>query len=487
MSKLLFWLAFYFLFHSIFSRQSSHFTKTTSFLSFPLHRSSNSSSSTPLENIENIEYLATVAFGSQAKSFSLLIDTGSADIYIPSSSNEFCLDFNKELSQYSDQIFPLYDCGSSETCVETNQTIVLAYDDGVVVTRVVWDEVAIGSDLKVNNQSFLLAENMEGNFDCAGIWGLGYPNLAQNQNPGIIANLLKAGEIDHYMFGLFLTSNSSDGSKLIIGGVDDSLIRDPDDIAYFPFIEDISYSISLNSFILDGTFELDMGIVTTALPDSGNSEITFPSKVIDQIKDYLNNQKNMSCSFVIEEGAEDYSMLVCEVNLYSGKFPNISIGFNGTFIELEPEDYIEDCLIFDNLTSLCETNLERSLIDYEIILGDAFLQSFYSIFDLENNRLGLTRNTINNTIKIIPISNLDFPFLLETSTSKTTANSIITKEFDWKAVATVSGLLGLLPIVAFTSYFMRRNKKINEGQSHMILGVAFITIIIALNLVVTLI
>ena len=64
---------------------------------------------------------------------------------------------------------------------------------------------------------------------------------------------------------------------------------------------------------------------------------------------------------------------------------------------------------------------------------------------------------------------------------------MIAREFDWKAVATVSGLLGLLPIVAFTSYFMRRNKRINEGQSQMILGVAFIAIIIAVNLVVTLI
>ena len=485
MSKLLFLLAFYFIFPIIFSRQSSHFTKNTSFLSFELIRSTNSSTSTSLQNIENIEYLATVAFGSQAQSFSLLIDTGSADIYIPSASNEFCLELNQELSEFSVSTYPLYDCGSSETCVETNQTIVLSYDDGVVVTRVVWDEVAIGSDLKVNNQSFLLAESMEGNFDCAGIWGLGYPNLAQNRNPGIIANLLEAGEIEHYMFGLFLTSNESDGSRLIIGGVDDSLIKDPDDIGYFPFIEDISYSISINSFFLDGTFELDMGSVTTALPDSGNSEITFPSQVIDQIKDYLNNQKNMSCSFIVEEGAEDYAMLVCEVSLYSGKFPNISIGFNGTVIELEPEDYIEDCLMFDNLTCLCETNLESSLIDSEILLGDAFLQSFYSIFDLENNRLGLTRNTINNTIKIIPISSLDisFPNILETSTS----NIVIAREFDWKAVATVSGLLGLLPIVAFTSYFMRRNKRINEGQSQMILGVAFIAIIIAVNLVVTLI
>jgi len=399
----------------------------------------------------------------------------------------FCDELNKEMIDFSEPTYALYDCSDSSTCIETNEEIVLNYDDGTVWTEVVWDQVVVGSNLQIKNQSFLLAENMEGNFDCYGIWGLGFPDLAQNTHPGIIASLMKENEIDHYIFGLFLTSNASNGSLLIIGGIDTSLMRDPDNIAYFPFISNISYSISIGSLTLNDDFEVDLSGVIAALPDSGNSEITFPSVVIEQIADFLNNKQNMTCFFMVEEGAEDYSMLLCEVNLDSGRFPTISIGLNGTKISLEPEDYIEECVVFNNGSCICVTNLERSNIDFEILLGDAFLQSFYSVFDLENNTLGLARNVINNTIFIMNASDLSFQeSFLETTTSITT-NIEGSKEFDWKVMLVVSSLLALLPMVAFTSHFMKKKEKINESQSQTIMGIAFIGIILTINMVISMI
>lgn len=38
------------------------------------------------------------------------------------------------------------------------------------------------------------------------------------------------------------------------------------------------------------------------------------------------------------------------------------------------------------------TKIERSDIDSFIILGDAFLQSFYTIFDLDNKKIGFAHN-----------------------------------------------------------------------------------------------
>ena len=42
--------------------------------------------------------------------------------------------------------------------------------------------------------------------------------------------------------------------------------------------------------------------------------------------------------------------------------------------------------------ALCSLKLENSDIDDVIILGDAFLEVYYTIFDLEKKRLGFIRN-----------------------------------------------------------------------------------------------
>lgn len=57
-------------------------------------------------------------------------------------------------------------------------------------------------------------------------------------------------------------------------------------------------------------------------------------------------------------------------------------------LELNPEEYIYckpqtmlACHILNESQSKCYTKLERSQQDDILILGDAFLQSYYAVFD----------------------------------------------------------------------------------------------------------
>ena len=360
----------------------------------------------------------------------------------------------------------------------------LSYSDGTVFTEAVWDQVTISSELSIKNQSFLLDYQTVGNFECYGIWGLGFPNLAVNGNPGLLQGLMKENQIESYIFGLYLTANET-GSILIIGGVDESLLSNPDEIAYFPFVSDESYSISIDTLTLNST-DIDLGGVTLALVDSGNSLITFPAQITDQFIEYWNENMNVSCYYLVEDSSPSYSMILCLVNIDSMKFPELTIGLQGQSITLQPEDYIDECDILVNNSAICYMNLEKSTGDSEIILGDALLRSFYSIFDLDNNTLGLSRNINNNTIKVISETQFSSVNLLEGNAVVTEVSAgKKTKEFSWKVLATVSGFLMLFPLIYFSSYLLRRKEIIDENQNYTILGVSFLVIIISINLFIT--
>lgn len=452
---------------------SQHFShKSSNSSSLPLVR--RNSSETLLRNIEDVYYEATLYIGTPAKAFPVIIDTGSADLFVMSAENTYCEQQNSLISQETRSnvsAYALFDCENSSSCVQTSQTITLSYDDGEVLAEIVWDRVRISQELSVQNQSFLLATQIIGNFDCIGLLGLGFPSLAKNKNPVFIESLYETGQISQYLFGLYLTSeDSAETSRLIIGEIDYSLIQAGENLTYFPFVSTNSYEISIDSLMLNGT-SIDLGPVGTALPDSGNSEITLPRKIAEEIVEFLNEAAKMQCFLEVELSATDYSMLVCEIFENSTKFPDISIGLQGKTIVLQPEDYVDECFFAENGALLCSTDLESSEIDGEIILGDAFLQSFYSVFDLENEKLGLARNKKENSIKLTANSSV----LLSVSVS--TAG----KTFDWKVYWILMGLLLLLPVIYISGEVMNRRKIISENQNSVILGVGFLVVIISIN------
>lgn len=464
----------------LISCKAPHFTykKSEKMISFSLTRKE--FYDTSLENIENVEYQTVIYAGSPAQASNVIIDTGSADLYLPSTENDYCVEIVEE--EGSDESYTLFNCSASRTCTSTTESILIGYDDGDVFTNIVWDRISLGSNLVVSNQSFLLAYEMIGNFDCYGLWGLGPPLLAENPNRGFLENLYYHKKIAHYLFGLFLTDDTSgEESKLIIGGIDDSLLSSSEDLVYFPFLTKSSYHIEFDSLMLNDE-KIDLENINTALPDSGNSELTIPSKIAIKIRDYLNSDFNMTCYYEVESSATDYSMLSCLLSLESKKFPNISLGLKGVNITLQPEDYLDECELLNNGSLLCSTNLESSNADDEIILGDAFLRNFYSIFDLENWKLGLGKSKTNSTIKLTQSSK---KMILDEEV--VTVNALETRNYGWKVYLTISGFLIILPLIYLSGFILNRRKIIDDDQTSKFLGLGFFVVIIGINFFISII
>ena len=69
---------------------------------------------------------------------------------------------------------------------------------------------------------------------------------------------------------------------------------------------------------------------------------------------------------------------------------------------MKPEDYIYFCKFNSELdTYSCLTKLEACFSEEAIVvLGDGFMQTFYTIFDKENQKIGIVRSKNVNKISL---------------------------------------------------------------------------------------
>jgi hypothetical protein len=126
-----------------------------------------------------------------------------------------------------------------------------------------------------------------------------------------------------------------------------------------------------------------------AILDSGNSYFNLPGAVYDDIYSKILN--NTSCT------QDEYTNLICkcpgyEPHKWDRIFPRLATSFDGTRYEIPAQSYImpqsnEECIV------------ELHKMDEEYwniyIFGLTFMENYYSVYDMENNRVGLALSNHN--------------------------------------------------------------------------------------------
>ncbi|KAI9015833.1 aspartic peptidase domain-containing protein [Phycomyces nitens] len=210
-------------------------------------------SETPLYNDDGSQYLVQLSVGSPEQNFTVTLDTGSADLWIPS-------------AQCPQNTCPYtrFDQSASTTFKSLNQAFSITYGIGDVNGTFASDTVTIGG-IQVSNQQFGLASStsniltnpttigvssqssssgsdLGSNSDTVGngILGMGFPQLTTSANNDgvayypLIFNLIDQKKITDPIFSIYMNTASSAGwaGELIIGGVDSS--KYTGDIVYLP-------------------------------------------------------------------------------------------------------------------------------------------------------------------------------------------------------------------------------------------------------------
>ncbi|XP_050335421.1 lysosomal aspartic protease-like [Bactrocera neohumeralis] len=315
------------------------------------------SATVELENEYNFSYYGKITIGTPAQDFLVLFDTGSSNLWVPSSScsssDEACQNHNK------------YTSSASSTYVKNGESFSIEYGSGSLSGFLSEDTVSVGG-LSIKKQVFAEATAEPGDtfvdspFD--GILGMAFQSIAVNNVVPPFYNLYSQGLVSENLFSFYLASagTSSQGGQLILGGSDSSLYQGS--LTYVSLSEETYWQFSLGGATMNGQVLCSSGC--QAIADTGTSLLVAPYSAYNAFVNIVDpdGDSTVSCSSV-------------------DSLPDIDFVIGGVTFSVPASKYI---LNEDDQCSLAVSYIGTDFW----ILGDIFLDLYYAEFDLGNSRIG---------------------------------------------------------------------------------------------------
>ncbi|GLU23334.1 hypothetical protein SLE2022_393510 [Rubroshorea leprosula] len=250
-----------------------------------------------LKNYMDAQYFGEIGVGTPQQKFTVIFDTGSSNLWVPSSKCYFsvaCFFHSK------------YKASESSTYKKNGQSASIQYGTGAISGFFSYDNVAVG-DLVVKDQEFIEATREPGltflaaKFD--GILGLGFQEISVGNSVPLWYNMMKQGLIREPVFSFWLNRNTEEeeGGEIVFGGVDPSHYKGQH--TYVPVTQ-------------KGYWQFDMGDVLigdkptgycsggcAAIADSGTSLLAGPTTIITMINQAIGASGVVSqeCKAVVQQ------------------------------------------------------------------------------------------------------------------------------------------------------------------------------------------
>ena len=271
---------------------------------------------------------------------------------------------------------------SSPSYANLNRSITLSYGQGKATGDLSSDTLQMAG-VSLSSQEFVLVTKDKDfdNMKADGIIGMGIGYSSQVHHP-VVYNMYVQGLIENQIFSVFLSDEESDVvSCATFGDVDLEKYSDGSEVQYLKVIADGFWSVRLNGIVIAGK-EMMIGSLT-AIIDTGSSLLIGPDYEVQQVLDAI--EKGNDCDF------DQY--LFCECG-ESEKFPDIEFHLGEKVFSLTFKNY----MIKNG--SKCQVLISSNKELNRWILGDVFIRRYYSIFDLENERMGLVRSINKDELKV---------------------------------------------------------------------------------------
>lgn len=318
----------------------------------------------PVTNFMNAQYFSEITIGNPPQSFKVVLDTGSSNLWVPSQSCNSIACF----------LHSTYDSSSSSTYKKNGSDFEIHYGSGSLTGYVSNDDFTIG-DLKIKGQDFAEATSEPGlafafgRFD--GILGLGYDTISVNKIVPPFYQMINQKLIDEPVFAFYL-GRDDEGSEAVFGGVDKDHYEGK--IEYIPLRRKAYWEVDIESISFgDETAELEG---TGAILDTGTSLNVLPTDLAELLNKEIGAKKGFGGQYTIE--CDKISSL-----------PDITFNLAGSKYSLPASDYILE--VSGNCVSTFQGMDIPPPAGPLIILGDAFLRRYYSVYDLGKNAVGLAR------------------------------------------------------------------------------------------------
>lgn len=316
----------------------------------------------PLTDFMNAQYFCDISLGTPPQEFSVILDTGSSNLWIPS----------KECTSIACFLHSKYDHGASSSYVKNGTAFKMQYVSGAMEGYVSQDTLRIG-DLAVKGQDFAEATSEPGlafafgKFD--GILGLGYDTISVDGIVPPFYEMVNQGLLEQPIFSFYLGSSDADGGEAVFGGVDPAHYSGK--ITYVPVRRRGYWEVPLDSVSFGKeTLELDN---TGAAIDTGTSLIGLPSDIAEILNKQIGASKSWNGQYTID----------CEK---IASLPDLTFEFGGYKFPITAKDYIL------NVQGSCISSFTPVDIPAPLgpiwIVGDSFLRRYLTVYDLGNDAVG---------------------------------------------------------------------------------------------------
>uniref|UniRef100_A0A8C0I4T4 Napsin-A n=1 Tax=Balaenoptera musculus TaxID=9771 RepID=A0A8C0I4T4_BALMU len=308
----------------------------------------------PLSNYMNVQYYGEIGLGTPPQNFSVVFDTGSSNLWVPSVRCHFfslpCWVHHRFNSKASSSFRP----NGTKFAIQygTGRLDGILSEDKLTIGGITGASVIFGEALWEPSLVFTFAH-----FD--GVLGLGFPVLAVGGVRPPLDRLVDQGLLDKPVFSFYLNRDpeAADGGELVLGGSDPA--------HYIPPLTFVSVTIPAYWQIHMERVEVGTGLTLcargcAAILDTGTSLITGPTEEIR----------------ALQAATGGVPLLMGEVR--TCLLPPWRVWFN-----LTAQDYVIQ--IARGGVRLCLSGFQALDMPPPAgplwILGDVFLRSYVAVFD----------------------------------------------------------------------------------------------------------
>ncbi|KAH9968221.1 acid protease [Russula dissimulans] len=318
--------------------------------------------SVPLADGNAQLWYGVISVGTPAVSFTVDFDTGSSDLFLPSSSCGLTCSGHTA-----------YDPDASRTAEDLGKTFSLSYGDGSTVNGEQYTDVVSIAGLTAQSQTLGAAIEYSpgfesGQYPADGLMGMAFQSISGYNAPPLFQTLISEGVVTSPVFGFkFATS----GSELFLGGTNSALYTD--DFTWVPLTNEGYWQASFNSISVNGKTVVGN---TAAIYDTGTTQIIGDSAGIAKLF------KSISGAHLAPQHGPGVYTIPCDFNT------PISIDVGGKNVSISPASFTLGPASQGSDTCIAGAAAAQSLAGGLWILGDVFLQNVYTAWDVGNGRIG---------------------------------------------------------------------------------------------------
>ncbi|KAJ7020608.1 acid protease [Mycena alexandri] len=313
----------------------------------------------PLTDFEEDLWFGTITVGTPPQTFTVDIDTGSSDTFLPAVGCDSTCDGHT-----------LYDPSASSSAVNTTDPFFLQFGAGNATGFIFTDTVEIAGITaraqSVGASNHYSVEFEEVNFPPDGLVGMAFPALSVFGDNPLFTTLVTQGTVPP-VFGVKLADT---GSELFLGGVDTALFTGA--FRNVSLIEEDFYALNLQALAVNNQVVATANGVV-AIVDTGTTLLIGDPEGVEIVYEAIPGAKD--ASEVIGPG---FFTVPCN------RIPTVGIELGNQLFNVAPAIF--------NLGVLEGNDCVGGLVSMEgvpfWVLGDIFLRNFYTVFDQGNARVG---------------------------------------------------------------------------------------------------